>query len=80
MVNRQATYEEMKAALARAHELPPLERFHRMVRRGLIDKEGRLTKLYGGEAELDPEAIEYLKESEPEAIEYLKRQANGHPA
>jgi hypothetical protein len=50
---RQPTIEEMRAALA-ATELPPKENFARMVAYGLINLEGKLTTLFGGEAE--PEA------------------------
>ena len=49
----QPTIEEMRAALA-ATELPPEEDFARMVAIGLINSEGQLTKLYGGQA--DPES------------------------
>jgi hypothetical protein len=50
MLHRQPTIEEMKAALD-ATELPPFEAFQRMIRDGLINRRGQLTKLYGGEAE-----------------------------
>lgn len=49
----QPTIEEMRAALE-ATKLPPKENFERMVAIGLINSEGRLTKLYGGEAEPEP--------------------------
>lgn len=49
----QPTREELLAALE-ATKLPPKENFERMVAIGLINSEGQLTKLYGGEAE--PEA------------------------
>jgi hypothetical protein len=61
MLHRQPTVEEMRSALEEAAKVPPLERFNRMVRRGLINKEGRLTRLYGGAAEPEPEALEYLR-------------------
>ena len=50
---RQPTIEEMGAALA-ATELPPKEHFARMDADGLINSEGKLTKLFGGEAEPEP--------------------------
>lgn len=39
-----------------ATRLPPKEDFAHMVRDGLINAEGQLTKLYGVEAELEPSA------------------------
>lgn len=50
---KQPTLDEMLAALE-ATELPPKEEFDRMVSIGLINSQGKLTKLYGGTAE--PEA------------------------
>lgn len=49
----QPTIEEMRAALE-ATKLSPKENFARMVAIGLINLEGQLTKLYGGEAEPEP--------------------------
>lgn len=49
----QATIEKMRAALE-ATKLPPKENFDRMVAIGLINSEGKLTKLFGGEAEPEP--------------------------
>ncbi|HVA49117.1 MAG TPA: hypothetical protein VNH11_22330 [Pirellulales bacterium] len=49
----QPTIEQMRAALEAA-KLPPKENFERMVAIGLINSEGQLTKLYGGEAEPEP--------------------------
>lgn len=49
----EPTLEELLAALE-ATELPPKENFERMVAIGLINSEGQLTKLYGGEAEPEP--------------------------
>lgn len=49
----QPTIEEMRAALE-ATDLPPKEYFERMVAIGLINSEGKLTKLFGGEAEPEP--------------------------
>lgn len=51
----QPSYEELRAA-REAMKVPPVERFQRMIRRGLINSEGRLTRLFGGEAE--PESPE----------------------
>lgn len=47
------TLEELLAALE-ATELPPKEHFARMVADGLINSEGKLTRLFGGEAEPEP--------------------------
>lgn len=49
----QPTIEDMRAALE-ATKLPPKENFERMVAYGLINLEGKLTKLFGGEAEPEP--------------------------
>lgn len=78
MLHRQPTYDEMMAAL-KASELPPLEGFYQMVRWGIINRQGRVTKLYGGEGELEPEAIEYLEEKRKlrEAEREQKRKKNG---
>jgi hypothetical protein len=57
MLHRQPTIAEMRAALeASAREMTPLEHFERMVRDGLINRKGQLTKRYGGEGELEPDA------------------------
>ena len=52
---RQPTIEEMRAALE-ATRLPPNEHFARMVADGLINAQGQLTKLFGGDAEPEPGA------------------------
>jgi hypothetical protein len=52
---RQPTIEEMRAALE-ATRLPPKEHFARMVADGLINAQGQLTKLFGGDAEPEPGA------------------------
>lgn len=39
--------------IQKAGEKDPVERFDELVRIGLIDKEGRVTKLFGGYAEPD---------------------------
>ena len=60
MLHRQPTYEEMFAALE-ASRLPPDEDFERMIRRGIIDRQGRVTRLFGtAGVEPEPEALEYL--------------------
>lgn len=55
MLHRQPTPDEMRAAFE-ASRLPPKENFERMVRNGLINRKGQLTKLVGGEAEPEPGA------------------------
>lgn len=55
MLHRQPTIEEMRAALE-ATKLPPKENFARMVRHGLINSKGQLTKLFGGDADPEPGA------------------------
>ena len=55
MLHRQPTIEEMRAALE-ATKLPPKEGFARMVRDGIINARGQVTKLVGGEAEPEPGA------------------------
>jgi len=49
----QPTLEELLAAFE-ATKLPPKEEFDRLVAIGLINSEGQLTKLYGGDAEPEP--------------------------
>lgn len=46
----QPTFEQLVAAFE-ATKLPPKDDFERLVAIGLINSEGQLTKLYGGEAE-----------------------------
>ena len=55
MVHKQYTREELSAALE-ASKLSPAEDFERMVRNGLINREGKVTRLIGGEAEPEPGA------------------------
>ena len=45
------TGDPIRAALDAERALDPKERFRRMVERGLVDSEGRLTRAYGGDAE-----------------------------
>lgn len=53
----QPTIQELREALkASYHSMTPQEHFQRMVRNGLIDSAGRLTKLFGGDAEMEPGA------------------------
>lgn len=62
MLHRQPTFEEMLAALE-ASRLPPEEDFERMVRWGIIDRQGRVTRLCGtAGVEPEPEALEYLEQ------------------
>ena len=59
MLHKQATIEEMRAALeASARSMTPKEHFQRMIRSGLLNSKGQLTKRYGGEGELEPEALQ----------------------
>ncbi len=54
-MHKQPTIAEMRAALkASAGSMTPKEHFERMIRNGLINSQGQLTKLVGGEA--DPES------------------------
>lgn len=80
MIHGPLTAEQIQAALD-ASEVPPREGFERMVRWGIINRQGRVTKLYGGEGELEPEAIEYLEEKRKlrEAEREQKRKKNGRP-
>ncbi len=53
-MHKQPTIAEMRAALkASAGSMTPIEHFRRMIRNGLINSKGELTKLVGGDA--DPE-------------------------
>lgn len=49
----QPTLEELLTAFE-ATKLPPKEDFERLIAIGLINSQGQLTKLYGGEAEPEP--------------------------
>ncbi len=56
-MEKQPTIGEMRAALEASYRsMTPQEHFQRMVRNGLIDSQGQLTKLFGGEADLEPGA------------------------
>ena len=59
MLHRQPTLEEIDAA-QEASKLPPKEYFARLVKRGLINWQGKVTKLCGGEVDPEPEAQAYL--------------------
>jgi hypothetical protein len=52
--------DEALEALRRAPPETPREHFARLVRMGLIDTRGRLTRLYGGEAEPEIEKADEL--------------------
>ncbi len=54
-MHEQPTIAEMQAALE-ATKLPPKEGFERMIRDGLINAQGQLTKLFGGDADPEPGA------------------------
>ena len=61
MLHKQPTIEEMRAALE-ATRLPPKEHFAQMVRDGIINRKGQVTRLVGGDAEPEigaqrPEAV-----------------------
>ena len=56
MRNGQYTYEEMKAALD-ATKVSPEEGWERMIRNGIINREGEVTRLVGGKAEPEPGAM-----------------------
>lgn len=49
-MNKQPTISEVRSALAAA-KAPPQEYFARLVRRGIVNAHGQVTKLFGGEAE-----------------------------
>lgn len=56
-MNRQYTYEEMRQALQASYDsMTPLEHFERMIRNGIINRNGEVTKLIGGDAEPEPGA------------------------
>jgi hypothetical protein len=71
--NGQYTYEELKAALD-ASDLPPAESWERMIRNGIINREGKVTRLIGGEAEPEPGA---MRPEERRAQERRAQEANG---
>lgn len=52
---KQPTIDDMRAALE-ATKLPPKEGFDRLVKDGLVNAQGQLTKLFGGDAEPEPGA------------------------
>lgn len=49
--------EITRAAVERAGERPPLQIWEDLIRKGFIDREGRVTRLIGGTAEPEPEAV-----------------------
>lgn len=70
MLHKQATIEEMQAALG-ATRLPPKEHFAQMIRDGIINAKGQVTKLVGGEAEPEPGTRRVLRQTvwRPTAID-----------
>ena len=52
---KQHTIEELRAALEASYRsMTPREHFQRMIDNGLINSQGQLTKLFGGDAEIEP--------------------------
>lgn len=71
----QPTISEMSAALsASTNSMTPVQHFERMVRNGIINSRGEVTRLVGGDAEPEPgsrrpaAAIEILIEPFADAI------------
>ncbi len=56
----QELAQEAQEALAKAPSETPREHFARLVRMGLIDTQGRVTRLYGGEAEPETDKADDL--------------------
>jgi hypothetical protein len=56
----QQLAQEALEALRKAPPETPREHFARLVRMGLIDTQGRVTKLYGGEAEPETDKADDL--------------------
>jgi hypothetical protein len=56
MRNKQYSYEELQAALD-ATSVSPKEGWERMIRNGIINRDGKVTRLIGGEAEPEPGAL-----------------------
>jgi hypothetical protein len=50
--------EITRAAVEHAGNRPPLEMWEDLIRKGFIDRQGRVTRLIGGRAEPEPEALE----------------------
>lgn len=56
-MHNQPIIAEMRAALEASYRsMTPQEHFQRMIRNGLIDSQGALTKLFGGDADPEPGA------------------------
>lgn len=54
-MHRQPTIEEMRQAIKEAMDaMTPEEHFQEMVDSGLVNNEGQLTKIYGGDADPEP--------------------------
>lgn len=49
--------QETRAAAPRSFKRLPLEVWEDLIRRGVIDRQGRVTRLIGGTAEPEPEAL-----------------------
>jgi hypothetical protein len=64
MIHQQPTTAELKSAFE-ASRLPPKETFDRMVRRGIVNAKGELTRLFGGTAEPEQEALDQLHDDSP---------------
>jgi hypothetical protein len=56
----QEIAEEAREALRKLPPETPREHFARLVRVGLIDTQGRVTRLYGGEAEPESDKADEL--------------------
>ena len=57
MDERVRLAEITRAAVERAGKRPPLEIWEDLIRKGFINREGRVTRLIGGTAEPEPEAL-----------------------
>jgi len=56
-MHRRTKAETLLEAVERAGRRPPLEIWEDLIRKGFIDREGRVTRLIGGVAEPEPEAL-----------------------
>ena len=67
------------AALKKAGEAPPRKQFGKMVRAGVINREGQITTLYGGRADPDLSAVlETLKARTPTSVLACPPSGVGH--
>lgn len=78
MVQKEPSISELRAAL-KAADLPPKEDLERMIRHGIINRQGRVTRLFGTAGmEPEPEALEYLEQQKKLAKKKNgKRHGNG---